>query len=312
MRNVFILPALSLAVLPFFTTGCKTAGSASAAAGGAPATSAAMAARQALILDTLKFKNPDLAKANPVIGELKPSVYPGLEEVTLTLTSPQGPPQSHKFYITADNRALFLGEPIDASRPFKALKLERDAQFAKLIEGLPVRGNPAAPVTIVEFSDFQCPYCRQAYQGVMRILKDHPSDVKFIYKQFPLSEIHPWARSAAIISACAGRQNPAAFWKLHDAYFDDQASITAQNLTAKSRAAVSGVKLDDAQWSACISDPLSAEHQAVEAALANSLKEGEPLGVQGTPTFFLNGEHINLGSPEMNDQLIENAKRGAS
>jgi protein-disulfide isomerase len=308
--------ALLLGALLISLPGCKkTAVSAgagsSAATTGTPAPTAALAARQTRILDTLKFKIPNLASANPVIGELKPSAYPGLEEGTLTVSLPQRPPQSQKFYITADDRAVFLGEPIDASRTLKELKAERDAQFAKLIAGLPVRGNPAAPVTIVEFSDFQCPYCRQAYQGVMEILKRHPDDVKFIYKQFPLSDIHPWARSAAIISSCAGRQNPAAFWKLHDAYFDAApGTITPQNLMRISRAALSGVKFDDAKWTACISDPLSPEHQAVEAALGNSLKEGEPLGVQGTPTFFLNGERINLGSPEMNDRLIEAAKRG--
>ncbi len=310
MRNPCIIPVLALAVFPFLMSGCKTAGSSAAASTAAPASAAARAARQTRILDALKFKIPNLASANPVIGELKPSGISGLDEGTLTVSLPQQPPQSQKFYVTADDRAVFLGEPIDASRTLKELRAERDAQFAKLVEGLPVRGNPAAPVTIVEFSDFQCPYCRQAYQGVMQLLKNHPTDVKFIYKQFPLSSIHPWANAAALISSCAGRQDPAAFWKLHDAYFEEQASITPQNIMAKTRAALAGTKLDEAKLDACISDPLSPDRQAVEAALANSLKEGEPLGVQGTPTFFLNGKHINLGPPEMMDRLIEAAKRG--
>jgi protein-disulfide isomerase len=311
-RNIFTL--LALAALPLLLTGCKSSGSAAAAPGAASnaasAPAAALSARQSRILDTLKFKIPNLANANPVIGEITPSGIAGLEQGTLTVSLPQQPPQSQKFYLTADDRAVFLGDPIDASRTLKELRAERDAQFAKLVEGLPVRGNPAAPVTIVEFSDFQCPYCRQAYLAVMQLLKNHPDDVKFIYKQFPLSQIHPWANAAALISSCAGRQNPAAFWKLHDAYFDDQASITAQNIMAKSRAALAGVKLDEAKLDACISDPLSPDRQAVEAALANSLKEGEPLGVQGTPTFFLNGKHINLGPPDTMDRLIEAAKRG--
>ncbi len=309
MHNLYSRFPLALAVLLAAATGCKNAGgSAASAAATAPASGAA--ARQARILDALKFKIPNLARANPVMGELKPSAYPGLEEGTLTVSLPQAPPQSQKFYVTRDDRAVFLGEPIDASRTLKELKAERTAQFAKLTEGLPVRGNPAAPVTIVEFSDFQCPYCRQAYQAVMQVLKTHPNDVKFIYKQFPLSSIHPWANGAALISTCAGQQNPAAFWKLHDAYFEDQASITAQNLMERSRAAIAGEKLDTAKLNACISDPASPEHQAAQAVLANSLKEGEPLGVQGTPTFFMNGKHVSLQSPENTAQLIADAKSG--
>lgn len=171
------------------------------------------------------------------------------------------------------------------------------------------KGPSGAKVTIVEFSDFQCPACRQAYPVIREVLRNHPDDVRFIYKQFPLSEIHPWARPASIISMCAARQNPAAFWKLHDAYFT-QAGLNEKNLMAVSRAVVAGEKLDEAKWSDCISNPVSEERQAVEATLANSLKEGPPLGVQGTPTFFLNGRQINLRPPGLFDPLIDAAKRG--
>jgi protein-disulfide isomerase len=302
----------ALTVVLVAAAGCKKTASAPSAPEPASAAKATgeVPARQARIIDTLKFKNSNIAQANPVIGEIKPSPFSGLEEGTLTVTPPQAPPQSLKFYITADDKALFLAEPIDASHTVKELRVERDALFAKLTAGLPVRGKADAPVTLVEFSDFQCPYCQVAYHSVMATLQRHPADVRFIYKQFPLSEIHPWASAAAQVSSCAARQNPAAFWKLHDAYFERQRDITPQNFLPISRAAVAGEKLDDAKLQDCISNTDSPEFKAVQAALAASLKEGESLGVHGTPSFFINGRSVNLTTPEMIDKLIEDAKAG--
>jgi protein-disulfide isomerase len=311
-HNTLTRAILAPCAVLIFAAGCKKTASAPAATGASPGAkmTAATLAREARILDTLKFKIPNLSRANPVIGELKPSPYAGLDEGTLTVSMPQAPPQSQKFYLTQDNKALFLAEPLDASRGLQELRAERDTQFATLTAGLPVRGNPSAQFTIVEFSDFQCPYCQQAYQVVMQVLKRHPADVRFIYKQYPLSELHPWASLAAQISSCAARQKPAAFWKLHDAYFDRQREITPQNLQEISHAAVAGEKLDEVKWKDCIDNPASPDYQAVKSALAASVKDGEPLGVRGTPTFFLNGRAINMGPPEMFDSLIEDAKAG--
>ena len=148
--------------------------------------------------------------------------------------------------MSADGKYVVFGEVEDVtSDPFKAIA-------AKIkTEGQPVRGPKDAKVTIVEFSDFQCPYCARAHQTMSeQVMKEYDGKVKLVYKNFPLG-FHKWAEPAAIGGACACEQDPAAFWKLYDYFFTNQQQVTPENVKEKAHEALKGTKVDMAKWNDC-------------------------------------------------------------
>lgn len=300
------MPRLStLLLLAVFVVGC---GPARSQASGDPAE------RTAMIVANLKHEFPQLQSYAVSVDSLRASDIEGLDEGILTI---QGDAQP--FYISRDNTKLLLlaAPPIDASRTTDELVAARaeatsaaaaeagtrGARLAEATAGLPVRGNPDAPVTIVEFSDFQCPYCKLASATVDQLLERYPNDVKLVYAHFPLDN-HPWATPAAVAATCAAQQTASAFWTLHDAYFDDQRGFTPTNVMPRSRAAIDGSGIDFAAWTACTANPATAEAVRAQAAL------GAEYGVQGTPAFFVNGQFINGNQPiDAFVEAIEAAKQ---
>lgn len=270
-------------------------------------------ARKERILANLKFNIPQLAQIEATIGDLEPSSIEGLDEGTLII---QGQPRP--FLVTRDDKRLWIvaGEAVDVSRSAEEIHAEaaakesaRSETLAQAIAGDPVRGNPDAPVTIVEYSDFQCPYCARGYQTMEEVLAKYPEDVKFVFQHFPLDSIHPWARPAAIATECAGDQKPEAFWTLHDAYFANQGSLNAGNLIAKSKEFLAESGIDLAQWETCSSDQSSEAYKAAAAEVQANLETGQELGVSGTPGFFVNGEFLNGAVPLAQfEPLIQQAK----
>lgn len=279
------------ALLVALTVGCGPANS----------QSSGDADRAATILANLRHEFPQLQSLPATVDSLRASPIEGLDQGVLTV---QGGGQP--FYVTHDNTKLFLlaAPPIDVSRStddLAAANAERAAAasadartraeaLAEATAGLPVRGNPAAKVTIVEFSDFQCPYCKLASATVDQLLERYPNDVKVVYAHYPLGN-HAWAEPAAIASTCAAQQQAATFWTLHDAYFADQRGFTPANVMERSRTAVSNAGLDMAAWTACTTDPATAAAVRAQAAL------GDQYGVSGTPAFFVNGQFINGNQP---------------
>jgi predicted DsbA family dithiol-disulfide isomerase len=152
-------------------------------------------------------------------------------------------------------------------------------------EGYPSRGPQNAPVTIVEFSDFECPYCRNLYPTMKLIESNYADKVRVIYRQFPLTNIHPNAQKAAEASLCANDQQR--FWELHDAMFEDQSSLTVDALKQK---AVQ-LKLDEPAFNSCLDSGKHAE------AVQKDVAEGVRLGITGTPTTFINGRYLNGALP---------------
>ena len=283
------------------------------------APAAAQQDRKAQILENLKLNIPQLAEVGPTMGPIGPSGIDGLDEGTFVV---QGRPYS--FLVTADNKRLWLvqGEAMDVSRGEAEIKLAiaereeearkaaeaRTAQLAASIEGRPFRGSADAAVTIIEFSDFQCPYCTRGAATVEEILERYPNDVKFVFQHFPLG-FHPWAKPAAIAANCAGLQNPDAFWTLHDAYFKDQKQLTTDNVVAKSEGYLAGSGIDMKKWENCAADTNSAEYKAEAANVDADMALGQALGVTGTPGFFVNGEFLNGAQPiDAFVPLIEAAK----
>ncbi|MEO0559882.1 MAG: DsbA family protein [Bacteroidota bacterium] len=288
---------LALALVAAFIVGCAPAN------GQAPSTD-----REAQIIANLTFEYPQLEDLDIRIDSLQPTSTEGLDEGFLVIAGQTPQP----ILVTGDSQTLYLlgAPPVDISRSVEdiaaaaevrdaaenAAAIERGIALAAAVEGLPVRGTPDAPVTIVEFSDFECPYCRLASGTIERVLEKHKTDVKLVYAHFPLSN-HPWAEPAAIAATCAAQQSNDAFWSLHDTYFAEQQTITPTNVITKSEAVLGDSGIDLASWRTCATDTQSEAYQGVAAAVQSQLALGEEYGVTGTPGFFVNGRFVNGNQP---------------
>jgi len=149
-----------------------------------------------------------------------------------------------------------------------------------------VRGNPKAKVMIVEFSDFQCPYCQRAEVTLKSVLAKHGDAVAVSYRDMPLMNIHPMAMGAAQAGRCAGEQGK--FWELHDAMFADQAGLDHDGLLAKAKK----LSLDEKRFEACLAS------EKYKAQIQQDSQEASHFGISGTPAFFINGVFLNGAQPE--------------
>jgi len=180
-----------------------------------------------------------------------------------------------------ERRAAFAGE----LRTKYDVKLLLDPYRVPVEVGTaPVRGNPKAPVTIIEFSDFQCPYCVRARPAVARVREVYGDKVRFAFRHFPL-EFHAQAEKAGEAAACAGEQGK--FWEMHDLLWTNTARLQVSDL--KAHAVTLG--LDAAAFSQCL-DSGRYSH-LVEGDLA----AGQGYGVSGTPAFFVNGRPLVGAQP---------------
>jgi protein-disulfide isomerase len=146
-----------------------------------------------------------------------------------------------------------------------------------------VRGPEHAPVTLVEFSDFQCPYCVKAASLVDEVLKAYPRDVNFVYKNFPLP-MHPHAADAARAAIAAGRQGK--FWEMHDELFRHSASLDPETIAGIARQ----IGLDGPRFQVDLASP------EVAKQLDTEIRQGKVAGVNGTPSFFINNRAANARS----------------
>ena len=147
-------------------------------------------------------------------------------------------------------------------------------------EDSPSYGPADAKVTLVEFSDFECPYCQRFNPTLEQVKEKYPQDVRIVFRQFPLNNIHPKAQKAAEASLCAHDQD--AFWKMHDLLFEEQKDLDVEQL--KEKAARLG--LDAGTFDQCLDSGKYA------AQVATDVKEGSSLGVTGTPSIFVNGRPL--------------------
>jgi protein-disulfide isomerase len=164
----------------------------------------------------------------------------------------------------------------------------------------PSRGPENAPVTIVEFSDFQCPYCGREYPVVERVMKEYEGRVRLVFRHFPL-EFHSFAQKAAEAGACAADQGGDKFWKLHDRMFTNQQKLAVDDLKGYAKE----VGLDSARFDKCLD---GGEKRALVEA---DEKAGQEAGVTGTPAFFVNGVFINGAVPyeQFKDAVDRELKR---
>ncbi|MGA8220897.1 MAG: thioredoxin domain-containing protein [Candidatus Acidiferrales bacterium] len=227
-------------------------------------------------------------KLGPLGKSPAPEFYLVPIEVTFNGTSDAG-----VLYISKDGKTVVRGEMFDTSAdPFAGNRARLQ------ISGSPSRGPADARVTIVEFSDFQCPHCRQLYEN-MKILTEHYPQVRIVFKNFPLVAIHPWAMTAAIGGHCAFQQSPEAFWKVHDGLFENQDLVTTADVWERLVAYASQAGIDKDAFKACMASPEA--KQAIEADIA----EAQVLSVNSTPTAFVNGRPVVGGEPSTLQQYID-------
>jgi protein-disulfide isomerase len=215
------------------------------------------------------------------VTKIEPAEMPGWRKGHLE-ASLGDQKQDILFYVTDDGRYLFRGEAIDLTvDPFVALMNKIK------LTGAPSRGPADAKVTVVEYSDFQCPYCGQAWEIFEKeVYPQYKDKVRFVFKQMPLTQIHPWAEDAAVASACALEQGNDQFWKMYDGLFGQQAQITKDNLPAKVEEIATAAGLDVPRLKECL-----AGRKTIDAVKADQT-EAASVGVNGTPTFFINGRRV--------------------
>lgn len=173
-------------------------------------------------------------------------------------------------------------------------------RVAVAADGHPAKGPADAPVTIVEFSDFECPYCSRVLPSLRQVMENYSDTVRVVFRQFPLNSIHARAQKAAEASLCANDQGK--FWEMHDAMFEEQKSLEVAQLKEKA----TRIGLDAESFAACLDGDTHA------AQVAEDLQEGATAGVSGTPAMFINGRFINGAVPyetlaEMIDRELERA-----
>jgi protein-disulfide isomerase len=197
------------------------------------------------------------------------------------------------FYVSRDGKYLVRGEVSDLSRdPLADNRAKIDLKNA------PSLGDAKATVTLVEYSDFECPVCRGLHDVLRGILPNYPQ-VRVVFKDFPLETLHPWARTAALAGRCAYQQDPAAFWKMYDAIYGNQELISAANAWTKMADFATQAGLNADGFKSCMASPEAAA--AVDASHAN----GVQLEVTSTPTVFVNGRRLVGADGHALEQYIQ-------
>jgi protein-disulfide isomerase len=216
----------------------------------------------------------------------------GLEEVDVEVKVGESH-QTGKVYVTRDGKYMFRGELSDLAKDPMA---ETRAQLQT--KDSPSLGPANAPVTLVEFSDFECPVCRNLHDALRGLLPNYPQ-VRVVFKDYPLEQIHPWARTAAIAGRCAYQQDPKAFWKMYDLIYDGQETISAENVWGKMTDFAGRSGLNPDAFRACMASPEAG------AAVNASRDNGIQLEVSSTPTIFVNGRRIVGADPHILEQYIK-------
>ena len=227
------------------------------------------------------------------VGGIRPSEVPGLADVTVVVTNSQGA-NTNRLLVSSDGKHAISGEIM----PFGAKPFEDARQ--KLEKGVngPAKGPAKAAVTVVEFSDMQCPHCQKAAPNVEALLAQEP-EVHFVFQNYPLPA-HNWAEKGAGYVDCMGRGSNEAVWKFIQKTFEEQANITAANADEKLKAIVtaSGGKADEV--AACAVKP------ETKARIEASIALGTSVGVVGTPSLYINGRAVGAGTPvEMLKKIVE-------
>jgi len=221
------------------------------------------------------------------------SDFPNYDALTVTFDD-QGHKQNYDFLLSKDQKTLMRMTKMDLGQdPYAEVMKKID------VKGRPVRGNPNAKVVVVNYDDFQCPYCSHAHQTLFpQLLKEYGDRIAFIYKDFPLSEIHPWAIHAAVDADCLASQSGDAYWDFADYIHAHRDVVNSEKGLENQFAALDRITIDEAGKFKVDKDKLQACVKAQDnRAVKESVKEGEALDVSGTPAMFVNGQLVDGARP---------------
>ncbi|MBI3622369.1 MAG: thioredoxin domain-containing protein [Nitrospirae bacterium] len=231
-----------------------------------------------------------------VIDQWRPSPIPGLWEVHYFMDA-MGKRKPGVFYVSGDK--LIMGQIIDTATE-KNLTAGIIGQPTKVVykiedfdlEGRVPRGGSSAPLTLIEFSDFQCPFCKKLHETLTALMAKYPGKVRLYYKHLPLTNVHPLAHSMALATECAREQKAEAFWALHDDFFasqvtgGDSGALASRLKSWASRNGLNGDQLND-----CV------QQRKTEKRLESDLRDAHTLGITSTPVVIANGEFIGGAQP---------------
>ncbi len=228
-----------------------------------------------------------------IVGTPRASDFPNYDAVTITFDSTEKR-QPYEFLLSKDHKTLLRLTKLDLTKdPYAELMKKID------VSGRPTRGNKNAKVVVINYDDFECPFCSRMHATLFpEIFREYGDRVLFIYKDYPLEEIHPWAIHAAVDANCLGAQAAGAYWEYADYLHNNQHAVSSekghdgQNAELDKLAMLQGQKhdLDATKLQACLK---AQDEKAVRA----SMKEGEDVGVNATPTLYVNGQKLDGAVP---------------
>lgn len=230
------------------------------------------------------------------VSDPRPSAVDGMQEVVVT-GSMGAASQATSFFVSRNGEQVIQGTAFDVkNNPFKANLDKLKTAFTPSFGA-----KESAPVVVVLFSDFQCPHCREEAKMIRaNLAQTFPKEVKTYFKDFPIEQIHDWAKPAAIAGRCVYREDQDKFWAFHDWIFDEQEKMGLPAFRGRFEAFLADKKIAVAPVLKCF------DSKATEADVNKSYAEGQALGVNSTPTLFLNGRKLagNLSWPQLK-QIIE-------
>jgi protein-disulfide isomerase len=230
-----------------------------------------------------KIPSPELIKLGPAFR----TPIEGLFARQLLVSNEQGQTVSTTLFFDKNENKAIIGQFIDTSmEPWGRVNMGGVS-----LDDRPTQGPADASVTIVEFADFECPFCAHAFSVIETLVNTtYKGKVKVIFKAYPLN-VHPWAMKAAEAAECARMQNPAAFWDFARYFYTNQGSINAKNIQDNVDKLAKTQKLDEPSLKACM------DSAQTEARVKQDQTDGNSIRVSSTPTFFVNGIPV-VGLPD--------------
>ena len=222
--------------------------------------------------------------------DFEESKLPGMKEGSFLMGGRQEVP----IFVSDNGQYLVVGSELYDT----TVDPHKEAMEKISLENVPVKGAKDADVVVVEYSDFQCPFCKRGKDMLPDIMKTYDGKIKIAFKQLPLQN-HDWAKPAAIASICAYQQGNDKFWAFHDMVFDNQSEINKENANEKFTAYAKELGLDTKKFGACL------DSEEVASRVEAELTEAKEIGVTSTPTFVVNGMIVPGANPEALKNAID-------
>jgi protein-disulfide isomerase len=244
-----------------------------------------------------KIPSPEMIKLGPAFR----TPVEGLFARQLIVSTDQGQNVSTTLFFDKSESKAIIGQYIDTSMEAWG----RTNMGSVTLDDRPSQGPANAPVTIVEFADFECPFCAQAFSVIETLVNTtYKGKVRVIFKAYPLNA-HPWAMKAAEAAECARMQNPDAFWDFARYFYTNQGSINTKNIQDNVDKLAKSQKLDEPSLKACMDSPQT------EVRIKQDQNDGNSIRVSSTPTFFVNGiPVVGLQDAKIMDFVIDSELAG--